>query len=32
MLSLAAYLNRHGYKVLVDNLGDRMVSGSQFRC
>jgi B12-binding domain/radical SAM domain protein len=26
MLSLAEYLDRHGYKVKIDNIGDRMVS------
>ena len=26
MLSLAEYQDRHGYKVIIDNLGDRMVS------
>lgn len=30
MLSIAEYINRHGYKVLVDNLGDRMVSIPDF--
>ena len=30
MLSLAAYLDRHGHKVLVDNLGDRMVDDITF--
>lgn len=30
MLSLAEYLDRHGYKVIVDNLGDRMVSSRSF--
>jgi B12-binding domain/radical SAM domain protein len=29
LLSLAEYLDRHGYKVLVDNLGDRMVTDSE---
>jgi B12-binding domain/radical SAM domain protein len=28
MLSLADYLDRHGYKVLINNLGDRMVNSS----
>jgi B12-binding domain/radical SAM domain protein len=26
MLSVAEYLDRHGYKVILDNLGDRMVT------
>ncbi|MBU2511545.1 radical SAM protein [bacterium] len=26
MLSLAEYQDRHGYKVMIDNLGDRMVT------
>lgn len=26
MLSIAEYLDRHGYKVLLDNIGDRMVN------
>lgn len=26
MLSIADYLDRHGYKVVIDNLGDRMVN------
>ena len=26
MLSLAEYQDRHGYKVLIDNIGDRMVN------
>lgn len=26
MLSLAEYIDRHGYKVILDNLGDRMVT------
>jgi B12-binding domain/radical SAM domain protein len=30
MLSIAEYLDRHGYKVLVDNLGSRMVSSQAF--
>ena len=30
MLSLAEYLDRHGYKVIIDNLGDRMVQSSTF--
>jgi B12-binding domain/radical SAM domain protein len=30
MLSLAEYLDRHGYKVMIDNLGDRMVSDRSF--
>lgn len=25
MLSIAEYLDRHGYRVIVDNLGDRMI-------
>jgi B12-binding domain/radical SAM domain protein len=30
MLSIADYLDRHGYKVIVDNLGDRMVESPTF--
>ncbi len=30
MLSLAEYLDRHGYKVLIDNLGDRMAGNRTF--
>ncbi len=30
MMSIADYLDRHGYKVLIDNLGDRMVSSKDF--
>jgi B12-binding domain/radical SAM domain protein len=30
MLSLAEYLDRHGYKVVLDNIGDRMVNIPQF--
>jgi B12-binding domain/radical SAM domain protein len=30
MLSIADYLDRHSYKVLVDNLADRMVSSKAF--
>jgi B12-binding domain/radical SAM domain protein len=30
LLSLAEYLDRHGYKVKIDNLGDRMVSDPAF--
>jgi B12-binding domain/radical SAM domain protein len=30
MLSLADYLDRHGYKVKIDNLGDRMVNDVSF--
>jgi B12-binding domain/radical SAM domain protein len=30
MLSMADYLDRHGYKVMVDNLADRMVSDKDF--
>jgi radical SAM superfamily enzyme YgiQ (UPF0313 family) len=30
MLSLAEYLDRHGYKTIIDNLGDRMVSDPAF--
>ena len=30
MLSIAEYLDRHGYKVIVDNLGDRMISSRTF--
>jgi B12-binding domain/radical SAM domain protein len=30
MLSIADYLDRNGYKVLVDNLGERMVSDKAF--
>lgn len=30
MLSIADYLDRNGYKVLVDNLGERMITSSTF--
>jgi B12-binding domain/radical SAM domain protein len=30
MLSIADYLDRHGYKALVDNLADRMVNDKAF--
>ena len=30
MLSIAEYLDRHGYRVMVDNLGDRMVNSQLF--
>lgn len=30
MMSMAEYLDRNGYKVLVDNLGERMVSDEAF--
>lgn len=30
MLSIADYLDRNGYKVLVDNLGERMVDSELF--
>jgi B12-binding domain/radical SAM domain protein len=30
MMSIADYLDRNGYKVLVDNLGERMVSDKAF--
>jgi len=30
MLSLAEYLDRHGYKVIVDNIGDRMINSTIF--
>ncbi len=30
MLSLAEYLDRHGYKVIVDNIGDRMINSVIF--
>jgi len=30
MLSLAEYLNRHGYRVILDNIGDRMVNVAGF--
>jgi B12-binding domain/radical SAM domain protein len=30
LLSLAEYLDRHGYKVVLDNLGDRMVNDFAF--
>ncbi len=30
MLSIADYLDRHGYKVRVDNLGDRMMASESF--
>lgn len=31
LLSLAEYLDRHGYKVIVDNLCDRMVGSAVFK-
>ena len=30
MLSIADYLDRHGYRATVDNLGERMVAGRSF--
>jgi B12-binding domain/radical SAM domain protein len=30
ILSIADYLDRHGYKVIVDNIGDRMVNNKYF--
>lgn len=30
MLSIAEYLDRHGYRVMVDNIGERMMAGSAF--
>jgi len=30
MLSIAEYLDRHGYRVMVDNLGDRMINSQLF--
>ena len=30
ILSIADYLNRHGYKVLIDNLADRMINHKEF--
>jgi B12-binding domain/radical SAM domain protein len=30
LISIADYLDRHGYKVVIDNLGDRMVSDKDF--
>jgi radical SAM superfamily enzyme YgiQ (UPF0313 family) len=30
MLSIADYLDRHGYKTLIDNLGDRMANSRTF--
>lgn len=30
MLSLAEYQDRHGFKVMIDNIGDRMVSDPDF--
>lgn len=30
MLSIADYLDRHGYRVIIDNLGDRMVHVPDF--
>ena len=30
MLSIAEYLDRHGYRVMVDNLGDRMIDSRLF--
>ncbi len=30
MLSLAGYLDRHGYRVIIDNLGDRMIRNDSF--
>ena len=30
LLSLAAYLDRHGYHAAIDNLGERMVSSGSF--
>ncbi len=30
MLSIADYLSRHGYNVVVDNIGERMISSASF--
>ncbi len=30
MICIADYLDRHGYKVIIDNLADRMVSDKEF--
>lgn len=30
MLSIADYLDRHGYQVMIDNIGERMVSSQVF--
>ncbi len=30
MLSIAEYLDRHGYRVVLDNLGDRMINSPDF--
>jgi B12-binding domain/radical SAM domain protein len=30
ILSIADYLDRHGYKVIVDNIGERMVTSNSF--
>ncbi|MDD4876210.1 MAG: hypothetical protein PHQ86_03650, partial [Dehalococcoidales bacterium] len=30
ILSIADYLDRNGYKVMVDNLGERMISDKSF--
>lgn len=30
MLSIAGYLDRNGYKVLVDNIGERMITSESF--
>ena len=30
MLSIAEYLERHGYRAKVDNIGERMVNDSEF--
>ncbi len=30
MLSIAEYLDRHGYKVIVDNIGERMIQDKTF--
>jgi len=30
LISIADYLDRHGYKVVIDNLGERMVSDKDF--
>jgi radical SAM superfamily enzyme YgiQ (UPF0313 family) len=30
MLSIADYLDRNGYKVLVDNIGERMITSESF--
>jgi radical SAM superfamily enzyme YgiQ (UPF0313 family) len=30
MLSIADYLDRHGYKVIIDNIADRMVGDNEF--